>query len=67
MQDAKLQPFKDRNHPDRPMLYINSKNILDWFKQKYQEVKQAVRPHIKPSKKPEINQNKDNYSWLTDI
>lgn len=50
VQDAKLQLFKDRDNPNKLKLSINGKNILDWFKQKYQEIKQAVRPHIKPPK-----------------
>lgn len=58
VQDAKLQLFKDKDNPDKLMLSINGKNILDWFKQKYQEVKQAVRLHIKPPSKSEIIERK---------
>lgn len=48
VQDAKLQLFKESKDSDRLKLSINGQNILDWFKQKYQEIQQAVRPHIKP-------------------
>ena len=37
---------------------FNGQNILDWFKQKYQEVKQVIRPHIKPTAKPEGGKNR---------
>lgn len=48
VQNAKLQMFKDRDNPDKLKLSINGKNIIDWFSLKYQEMKQVVRPHIKP-------------------
>lgn len=47
VQDAKLQLFKESKDSDRLRLSINGQNIVDWFKQKYQELKQAVRPNIK--------------------
>jgi hypothetical protein len=58
VQDAKLQLFKGRDNPDKLLLKLNGQNILDWFKQKYQELKQTIKPHIKPPAKPEINQSK---------
>jgi hypothetical protein len=48
VQDAKLQLFKEQGNPDKFRLSLNGQNILSWFKQKYQEVKQTIRPHIKP-------------------
>jgi hypothetical protein len=42
VQDAKLQIFKESKDSDKLKLSINGKNILDWFIQKYQEVKQAT-------------------------
>ena len=39
VQDAKLQLFKESRDSDRLKLSINGQNIIDWFKQKYQEVK----------------------------
>lgn len=50
VKDAKLQLFKESKDSDRLKLTINGKNIIDWFKQKYQELKQAIRPYIKPPK-----------------
>lgn len=53
IQDAKLHIFKDKN-TDRLKLSINGKNIIDWFKEKYQELMQAV----KPIQKSEIKKSK---------
>ena len=58
VQDAKLQIFKEQDNSDKLLLKLNGKNIIDWFNQKYQEVKQVVRPHIRPAVKPEINKGK---------
>jgi archaellum component FlaC len=52
VQDAKLQLFKELDNPDKLKLSINGQNLFDWFKQKYQEFKQTVRPYFKPSVKP---------------
>lgn len=54
VQDAKLQLFKERDNPNKFRLSLNGQNILDWFRQKYQELKQVIRPHIKPPTKPEV-------------
>ena len=48
VQDAKLQIFKERDDSDKLLLKLNGQNIIDWFKQKYQEVKQSVRTYVKP-------------------
>ncbi len=48
VQDAKLQLFKESKDSDRLKLSINGQNIIDWFKQKFQELKLVVRPYIKP-------------------
>lgn len=58
VQDARLQLLKESKNSDRLKLSINGQNILDWFKQKYQKLKQTVRLHIKPPMKPEISKNK---------
>jgi hypothetical protein len=52
VQDAKLQLFREQDNPDKFRLSLNGQNIFDWFKQKYQEIKQTIRPHIKPPAKP---------------
>jgi hypothetical protein len=64
VQDAKLQIVKERsnpnlNTPDTPnryLLFLNSQNILDWFREQFQKLRQVVRPYIrqtaiKPSQK----------------
>ncbi|MDR1631804.1 MAG: hypothetical protein LBR97_02810 [Dysgonamonadaceae bacterium] len=53
VQDGKLQLYKEKDNP-KLHLSINGQNIADWFKQKYQELKQSLRPHIKPLVKPEM-------------
>lgn len=58
VQDAKLEIVKEQNTPNKFFLYLNGQNITDWFKQKYQELKQVIRPHIKPPTKPEVGKNK---------
>lgn len=58
VQDAKLQIFKEQDNPNKFRLSLNGQKILDWFNQKYQEVKQTIRPHIKPPAKPELNKPK---------
>ena len=58
VQDAKLQLFKESKDSDRLKLSINGQNIIDWFKEKYQEVKQTIKPYIKPPTKPKVGQNK---------
>lgn len=58
VQDAKLQLFKESKDSDRLKLSINGQNIIDWFKQKYQEAKQATNYYKRPSIKPEEGKNK---------
>jgi hypothetical protein len=58
VQDAKLQILKEQDNPDKFRLSLNGQNIIDWFKQKCQEVKQTIRPHIKPPSKPKVNKGK---------
>lgn len=58
VKDAKLQLFKESKDSDRLKLSINGQNVLDWFRQKYQEMKQSALPHIKPIRKPEIGKSK---------
>ncbi len=58
VQDGKLKLFNVQGNPEKFRLSLNCQNIIDWFKQKYQELKQVTRPHIKPATKPEIGKNK---------
>lgn len=57
-KDLRLKMEKEPGNPEKLRLNLNGENILDWFKQKYQEVKQVVRPHVRPIQKPEIRENK---------
>ena len=41
-QDAKLQLFKEKGDTYKLRLNIDEKNIMDWFKTKYQDLKQTV-------------------------
>lgn len=47
-KDIELKVAKDPDSPGKLFLSLNEQNILDWFRQKYQEIKQTVRPHITP-------------------
>lgn len=47
-KDIQLKVEKDPDSPGNLRLSLNGQNILDWFRQKYQELKQTARPHIKP-------------------
>lgn len=50
VQNIKLQLLKDKDNPNKLKLLINGKYIIDWFKQKYQELKQSVRTIQQPEK-----------------
>lgn len=54
----KREEKQEQNNSDKFRLSLNGQNILDWFKQKYQEVKQVIRPYIKPLTKSEVGKNK---------
>ncbi|NDW11975.1 mobilization protein BmpH [Bacteroides sp. 214] len=58
VQNAKLQLFKESKDSDRLKLSINGQNILDWFRQKYQEVKQATTYYKRPGIKSDVYENK---------
>lgn len=46
-KDVKLKIDKEPENPDRLQLNLNGSNILQWFKQKYQQKTQTVKPDIK--------------------
>lgn len=48
VQNAKLQLFKEKGETYKLRLNIDGQNIIDWFREQYQRVKQSVRPNIKP-------------------
>ena len=48
VQDGKLQLYKEKNNPDKLHLSLNGQNILEWFKERYEKLKQVVEPNIKP-------------------
>lgn len=48
-KDIQLKIEKDPKNPGKFFLSLNGQNIIEWFKQKYQEIKQTARPHIKPA------------------
>ena len=45
---VQLKIEKEPNASDKLRLSLNGQNIIDWFKQKFQELKQAVKPNLKP-------------------
>lgn len=58
VQDAKLQLFKDRDNPDKLKLFINGQNIVEWFKEQYEKIKQATNHYTRLNIKPEVGKNK---------
>lgn len=49
IQDAKLQLYKERDKPDKLHLSLNGQNIIDWFKEQFNKLNQAIRrPIIQP-------------------
>jgi hypothetical protein len=63
VQDAKLQLTKERsapsdpNTPDRLRLSLNGQNILDWFREQFDKLRQT-RPYIRQSVVPQNNKSK---------
>lgn len=49
IQDAKLKLFKEPGDTYKLRLNLNGQNIIDWFKEQFSKLWQAVRPHIKPT------------------
>lgn len=49
VQNAKLQLFKESKDSDKLKLSINGQNIIEWFKQKCQEVKQTTSYYKRPT------------------
>lgn len=58
IEDAKLQILKEQNIPDKYRLSLNGQNIIDWFRQKYQEMKQAASYYQRSNIKQEEGKNK---------
>jgi hypothetical protein len=50
VKDAKVKIEEEPDNPNKLRLAINGTNIMDWFRQKYQELKQSVRTIQKPEK-----------------
>ncbi|KAA6317012.1 hypothetical protein EZS27_032769 [termite gut metagenome] len=57
-EDVRLEVEKEPDNPNKLRLNLNGVNILDWFRQKYQEFQKAIGIHIKPKKDAELAQNK---------
>ena len=58
VNDAEVCIEKSAGNSGGFRLLINKVNIFQWFRQKYQELKQAVRPNISSVPKPETNKGK---------
>ncbi len=43
-ENVRLKIDKEPDNPDKLRLSLNGMNILDWFRQKYQEFKSTIRP-----------------------
>lgn len=61
IKDAKIQVVQEDNQPESPgklLLSVNGKEITEWFKEQFDKIRQIIRPHIKPSKRTDINVGK---------
>ncbi|MDR0748428.1 MAG: hypothetical protein LBF62_02510 [Tannerellaceae bacterium] len=43
-----LKIEKEPDNPGKLRLSLNGQNIIDWFKEQFNKLKQAARLHIKP-------------------
>ena len=57
-EGVKLKIEKEPDNPDKLRLNLNGQNIIDWFREQYQRVKQVTNQHARPSIKPEVGRNK---------
>jgi hypothetical protein len=57
-EDVKLKMEKEPDNPDKLRLNLNGVDILDWFREQYQRVKQATNHYARPNVKPEVGKNK---------
>jgi hypothetical protein len=49
-EDVKLKIENEPDNPNKLRLNLNGVNILDWFREKYQEIKFSKKPEISKSK-----------------
>jgi len=50
-QDAKLEIIKEPSKPGEPNRYrlsLNGQNILDWFREQFETLRQVARPYVRP-------------------
>jgi hypothetical protein len=57
-KEVQLKIEKEPDNPGKLRLSLNGQNIIDWFKQKYQELKQVTSYYKRPSIKPGESKNK---------
>lgn len=50
VQDAKLHLFKEKGDTYKLRLSLNGHNIINWFREQHQRLKQTVSPRIKPAR-----------------
>lgn len=57
-EDVKLKMEKEPDNPDKLRLNLNGMNILDWFGEQYQRMKQATDHYARPNIKSQVDKNK---------
>jgi hypothetical protein len=50
VEDVKLKIDSEPDNPNKLRLNLNGMNILEWFRQRFQEVKFNKKPEISKSK-----------------
>lgn len=48
VREGKLQLFKETDNPNKFKLTLHGRNIVDWFKEKFQEMKKSTKLKVDP-------------------
>lgn len=57
-ENVKLKMEKEPDNSDKLRLNLNGMNILDWFREQYQRMKQTTSHYTRLNIKPEVGKNK---------
>jgi hypothetical protein len=49
VKEAELRLSKEPDDPKKLRLSINGQNIIDWFREQFNKLKQVIRPYIRPT------------------
>lgn len=49
VKDSKIKIDKEPDNPEKLRLSLNGVNIIEWFREKYKELKESIQPSIQPN------------------